>query len=164
MKMRDWGTRPSDVASLFNPAYCAALLNRVAAGYQGSTKKGLPYALAFIALPLMLDSRSVSLLPSSAKSRIHTWLLNTPEVVFGFGRKAKSMAPFAREAIAFGMQNKILGYVAGMRLAPIDSKGIKQWQKMPENVALGRQAQLLGKLLSQVKDVPTAFVFFGVRP
>ncbi|MCO1348080.1 DUF6521 family protein [Burkholderia vietnamiensis] len=162
--MREWQRRPSDVANLFNPAYCAALLNRVAAGYQSTTDGGLPYALAFIALPLMLHSSSTSLLPRSANSRMHSWLLNTPEVVFGFDQRARSMAPFAREAIAFGIQNKVITYVAGARLVPADSKGIRQWQKMPENALICKQAQLLGKLLSQVKDVPTVFSLFGVRP
>jgi len=164
MTMREWRTRPRDVAILFNPAFCAALINRVAKGYQGTTDQGFPYALAFIALPLILHPNSSSHLPASAKSRMHTWLLNTPEVVFGFDERARSIAPFARESIAFGTQNKILSFVEGGQLLSVDSSSIKKWEKKAENALLCKQAQVLGKLLAQVKDVPTVFSLFGVRP
>lgn len=164
MRMREWRKRPADVAALFNPVYCAALLNRVAKGYQSATHEGFPYALAFIALPVILHPTSADLIPATSKTRIHAWLLNTPDIVFGFDARARSVAPFVREAVAFGMQNKLFTYETGGRLSAVDSQALKRWEKRTENVSVSKQAQVLGKLLSQLRDVSTAFSIFGVRP
>ncbi|MFC5300602.1 three component ABC system middle component [Azospira restricta] len=159
-----WGRRPPDVANLFNPAFCATLLNRVASGYHGDIERGLAYPLSFVALPLILHPTSADLLPPTSRTKFHNWLLENPEVLFGFSERAREMAPIVREAISFGLRYDILRLDAEKALIPMTSRELKQWEKMPYNKNFSKNAQILGKLLTQVKDVPTTFALFGVRP
>lgn len=155
---------PADAAALFNPAYCAAILHRVSSGYQTAAGRGLPYALAFIALPVVLHSASVERLPSSSKTRLHNWLLGNPEVLIGFAERSKSLAPFVREAVEFGLQARVLQLVEPDLLAPFTSSQVGKWEKMPYNLLTAKKAVVLGKLLSHIREVPTVFTLFGIRP
>lgn len=74
------------------------------------------------------------------------------------------MAPIVREAISFGVRYNVLGFDAEMALVPLVSRELKRWEAEPYNKNLSRNAQILGRLLAQVKDVPTIFALFGVRP
>lgn len=161
---KTWSRRPPDVAYLFNPAFCTALLNRIASGYQGDTERGLPYPLAFVALPLILHPTSADLLPSTSRSKFHGWLQENPQVIFGFSDRARAMAPIVREAVSFGLRYDIYQLGAQHALVPVASQKLKQWEKLPYNTVPSKRAETLGKLLAQVKDVPTIFALFGVRP
>ena len=164
MTGKRWGRRPPDVANLFNPAFCAALLNRVACGYHRDVERGLAYPLAFVALPLILHPTSAGLLPQTSRTKFHNWLLENPDVLFGFTERARQMAPIVREAISFGLRYDILGFDAEKALVPLSPRELKRWEKEPYNNIISKNAQTLGRLLAQVKDVPTIFALFGVRP
>jgi len=155
---------PADAAALFNPAYCAAILHRVSSGYQTTAGYGLPYALAFIATPVILHPASVECLPSSSKSRLHNWLLGNPDVLIGFAERSRSLAPFVREAVEFGLQARVLQLVEPDLLAPLTSNHVGRWEKRPYNLLSAKKAVVLGKLLSQIREVHTVFTLFGIRP
>ena len=155
---------PADAAALFNPAYCAAILHQASSGYQTSAGKGLPYALAFIALPVILHPASVECLPSTSKTRLHNWLLGNPEVLIGFAERSRSVAPFVREAVEFGLKARVLQFVEPDLLAPLTSNHVGKWAKRPYNVLTAKKAVVLGKILSQIREAPTVFTLFGIRP
>lgn len=155
---------PADAAALFNPAYCAAILHRASSGYQAAAGSGLPYGLAFIALPLILHPASMECLPSNSKSRLHNWLLGNPDVLVGFAERSRSLAPFVRKAIEYGLQAQVLQLMEPDVLAPLASKHVGKWEKRPYNLLTAKKAVVLGKLLSQIREVPTVFTLFGVRP
>lgn len=162
--VKSWARRPPDVANLFNPAFCAALLNRLAVGFQGDDRQGVPYPLSFVALPLLLHPTSVALLPPTARTKFHPWILENPQVLFGFPERARALAPIVREAISFGLRYETLFFGAEKELVPIASSALKRWERESYNKDFSKNAQTLGKLLAQVKDVPTIFALFGVRP
>jgi hypothetical protein len=58
--MSAWNDRPTEIANLLNPAFCALLLAQAVRGYQEETKVGLPYALAFLVLPLVLHKPTMT--------------------------------------------------------------------------------------------------------
>jgi len=155
---------PADAAALFNPAYCAAILHRVSSGYQSGGAGGLPYSLSFLALPIVLHTASAERLPSSARVRLHNWLLGNPEVLVGLADRARSLAPFVREAISFGLKARVVQFVEPDLLAPVSSDHVAKWEKRSYNLPAAKRAVVLGKLLSQIGEVPTVFTLFGVRP
>jgi hypothetical protein len=155
---------PADAAALFNPAYCAAILHRTSSGYESASGGGLPYALAFLALPLVLHPATAERLPTTSKSRLHNWLVGNPDVLVGLADRARSLAPFARDAIAFGIQGRILHFVEPGLLLPLSSSQMGKWEKKPYNVLTAKRSMVLGKLLSQISEVSTVFSLFGVRP
>ena len=155
---------PADAAALFNPAYCAAILHRLCSGYQFGGERGIPYALPFLALPIVLHEASAERLPSSARSRLHSWLLDNPEILIGFTDRARSLAPFVRDATSFALKYQIIQLVESDRLAASKSNRVAEWEKQPYNSATAKRAVILGKLLSQINEVSTIFTLFGVRP
>lgn len=155
---------PADAAALFNPAYCAAILHRLCSGYQSGGKIGIPYALSFIALPIILHEASAERLPPSARSRFHSWIIDNPEIFIGFADRARSLAPFVRDAISFALNHKIIQLVESDRLVALNSNRLAKWERQPYNSAPAKRAVILGKLLSQISEVPTVFTLFGVRP
>jgi len=161
--LKPWGRRPPEIANLYNPAFCAALLNRISAGYFTTKKSGLPVPLAFIALAVVLHPSAVQALPATSRSNFHGWLLEKPEVLIGFADRASALAPYVREAITFGLSHQLL-LLRGGCLVPSSDKAVKRWEKEPYNAKFSRDAQLLGKLISQVNDQSTVFALFGVRP
>jgi hypothetical protein len=161
--VKSWRQRAPDVANLFNPAFCAALINRVAAGYSATLSPGLPFPLAFVALPVLLHPESADALPSTARTNFHGWLLENPQVLIGFPERARAMTPLVREAISFGLNNEIL-LLNNLYVAQSSEKQIKRWEKEEYNVKYARNSQLLGKLLGQLPDVTTTFALFGIRP
>lgn len=155
---------PADAAALFNPAYCAAILHRLCSGYQFGSTSGIPYALPFLALPIVLHEATAERLPASARARLHTWLLDNPEILIGFADRARSLAPFVRDAISFALKYQIIQFVDSDRLAAPKSTQVATWEKQPYNIAVAKRAVILGKLLSQINETPTVFSLFGVRP
>jgi hypothetical protein len=155
---------PADAAALFNPAYCAAILHKASSGFQATKGTGFPYALGFIALPLVLHPASAERLPSSSKTRLHGWLLGNPDVMVGLAERARSLAPFVREAIAFGLRAQIFQLSEPDMLVPLSSTLMGKWDKRPYNSLTAKRALVLGKLLSQVNEVSTVFTLFGLRP
>lgn len=66
--------------------------------------------------------------------------------------------------IAFGLRGQILEFAKPDLLVPRGSKLIGKWEKRPYNLLTAKRAVVLGKLLSQISEVPTVFTLFGVRP
>lgn len=163
--IRRWSSRPPDVANLFNPAFCALLLSRLSLGYHSKAAAGLPYALAFLAMPILLHPASVSQLPNTSRTNLHGWLLSNSSVTIGFPERAAALVPVVREALAFGMTYKILVLDVHGNIAPsATSKNMRKWDQDDYNSTYAKNAQLLGKLLAQVTDVATIFALFGIRP
>lgn len=162
-ELKSWSRRPTDVANLFNPAFLAALINRVAVGYSANISKGLPFSLAFVAIPLVLHLPSANALPRTARTNFHGWLLENPQALIGFAERAQAMVPLIREAISYGVNNSMLT-LDELCLAPSLEREFKKWEKSDYNRKFSRDSQLLGKLLSQVSDVATIFALFGIRP
>ena len=161
--IKSWNHRPSDVANLFNPAFCAALVNRVAAGHSKSSPAGLPYSLAFIALPVLLHPPSADELPKTSRTNFHGWLLENPQVQIGFPDRATAMAPYIREGILYGLVNQVL-QMNELCLLPANQKKMKTWEKDPYNIRYSHDSQVLGKLLGQLADSTSVFALFGIRP
>jgi hypothetical protein len=159
-----WQQRPMEVANLFNPAYLSVLINQVSAGYYSKTEEELPYAISFIALPLVIHPASVALLPKTAAAKLHIWLQEHPEVIFGFAERAKNLAPYVRESISFGVTHNVLSLTEGARIRAQPLKSLKRWEGGGIPLNSVKMSNLVGKLLGQVQDIPSSFSMFGVRP
>ena len=112
--MRNWTERPSEVANLFNPAFCATVLGYAARGFGEERPSGLPWVLAFVTLPLVLHKSTREVTPTTKRTKFHTWVEKNPSIRIGFAERARSMVPHVREAIIFG---------ASVGILACDSKG-----------------------------------------
>jgi hypothetical protein len=159
-----WNRRPAEVANLFNPAYLAILLHQVSSGYESQRAQALPFALAFIALPIVMHRSTAKVLPKTSVTKLHLWLTENPEVLFEFGQRAASYAPYVREAISFGVSYGLLEFSQGSSIGKTRLSKLKGWEKESLPRIETAQALLVGKLLGKEGDVRNIFSMFGVRP
>lgn len=159
-----WHQRPPEAASLLNPAFCALVLRAASAGFERKKSQGMPLALSYLILPIILHPRTRATLPSSANAKHTIWLSRYPEARIGFSRRARGLVPFTREAILFALQHQ------AMKLD--DSGSLSANERSPAHpVAPGTEvadciakAGLLGRWFADIQDVVTIFVLWGVRP
>jgi len=159
-----WNKRPIEVANLLNPAYFSVLINRVCEGYQSEVQDGLPYALAFITLPLILYPDYSEILPKTSRTRLHIWAQQNPEVLYDFAKRAKMLAPHIREAISFGALHEAIQLTKSGKISSQPLKGLKSWEEAALPKTTAKQAYVIGRIFGQVNDVPTLFAIFGACP
>jgi hypothetical protein len=159
-----WNKRPTEVANLLNPAYFSVLINKVCEGYNSESKEGLPYALTFITLPLILYPDYSEILPKTPLTRLHIWAQQNPEVLYDFAKRAKMLAPHIREAISFGALHKVIQLTKSGQITSQPLKGLKSWEDAALPRTTAKQAYVIGKIFGRVNDVPTLFAIFGACP
>jgi hypothetical protein len=158
-----WEQRPVEVANLFNPAFCAVLLQCAIREFQSQRSGGMPYALLFMVLPIVLHSYTRQTLPTTTLTKMHVWLREHPEVRIGFAERTRNMVPFTREALMFGVQTRTIA---------IETNGnftwVKRSLKLPSGdsdlVNLLECAKFLGRWLAQLEEPSNIFTMWGIRP
>jgi Family of unknown function (DUF6521) len=156
-----WTKRPTEVANLFNPAYCSMLINSMCNGYQTALPEGVPYPLVFVAMSVVMYPDSARLLPTTSNTKLHIWLQKNPEVLFNFAERTKKLAPYVRESIAFGLSHGVIQLAPNARIVALPVRGLGQRASLDAAV---KHSQLVGKILGKINDVQSVFSMFGVRP
>ena len=73
--MQPWAKRAVEEANLFNPAFCATLVTKAVADFgKKSDDRPLPFALAFLVLPIVMHHGTRQALPSSTVTALLPWL------------------------------------------------------------------------------------------
>ena len=78
--MKPWAERPTELAYLFNPAYCGLLLREAIDGYNAEKPEGMFFPLAFLVLPVVLHRHTRELLPRGITTALQPWLQEHPQV------------------------------------------------------------------------------------
>lgn len=163
--MLPWEKRPVEVANLFNPAFCSLLLREAIIDYQKEKNQGMPYALAFLILPVILHKPTREALPRSIVTKLFVWLQNHPEVRVEFAEHTRKLLPYTKEALIFGMREWIIDVNDEGNLIPYERKlGIALWEQGSEPYVCIQKAQLLGRLLALSGEVQTIFTIWGIQP
>jgi hypothetical protein len=161
----DWESLPPDVASMFNPAFIGEIIRRTGQAYEEEAAKPMPFILAFLAVPLLIFSDTRNTLEARRHRQLHSWIQMHPEVRVQLALKARELAPYVRQAMAFAINYKSLqlteqGEISvlprikkrGVRVLPINSSDYMT------------KAGVLGKLFGRVDQDHNIFVMLGVRP
>ncbi|MBF0426836.1 MAG: hypothetical protein HQL66_13565 [Magnetococcales bacterium] len=165
--MRSWSERPREVAYLLNPGFCSLLLWSAASGYKKTDSDGLPFALSFLILPVVLHKSTREALPRSINSNFPEWIQKNDGVRLQFPERARVMSSITREGMLFGSQ---YGQFA------IDSEGRIDPSPKPRSLAkylktateevrhCETRAEFLGRWFATAGDPATIMTLWGVRP
>jgi len=115
--MQAWSKRVVEEANLFNPAFCAALLAKTAEEFTKKAQQPLPFALAFLVLPVVLHRGTREALPGSTITSLLPWIQAHGEQLVNFAGRVQSLAPITREAILFGAQHETIAIAASGGIA-----------------------------------------------
>lgn len=162
--MLPWNQRPFEIANLLNPAFCSILLYDSILEYYKKKKYGMPFALSFLILPIVLHKQTRDALPKTTVALLHPWFQNNGQVRVGYARRVKKMIPFTREAIIFGMQSGLFDIDDGGNLVPSQRKPASpEWDSTSEAAFCREKAKFLGSWYSKVQDISSLFIMWGVR-
>jgi hypothetical protein len=106
--MRDWSDRVVEEANLLNPAFGAVLLAEAVDHYDDKAHHGLPFALAFLVLPIVLHENTRRSLPKTTLTALLPWVQEHRESMVGFSERVRQLQAVSREALLFGLQTEIL--------------------------------------------------------
>jgi hypothetical protein len=161
--MLPWGQRPFEVANLFNPAFCSVLLEEAIANFEEKAHKGMPYALVFIILPIVLHKPTRDLLPRSTRTRLSVWLQRSTQVRIGFAERARRLVPYTKEALIFGMSHGAIDVdTDGNLICASNTKNL--WERGTETYSCQNKSGLLGRWFALSGEARTIFTMWGVRP
>ncbi|TIN00362.1 MAG: hypothetical protein E5Y34_12605 [Mesorhizobium sp.] len=161
-----WRDRPSEQAALFNPAFCGELISRTVAAYDVGRGGPLPFALAFLVLPLALHPGARAALPVRSDTTFATWAAEHGAMLAELPDRVMALRPITREALLFLTQHSALT-VTG-RGVGLGSRALKLTPKpaitTDDAQAARRTAGFIGRWLAN--QASTAFVLqtLGVRP
>ena len=152
--MKTWAERPTELAYLFNPAFCGWVLREAFEGYASVRPAGMPLPMAFLILPVVLHWETRQRVPRAVSSTLHVWLQEHPEVRVNFAQRTRELAPFTREALLF------LGSRGQMRVAD-DGEALADGKLGRGKAPLLRQSQELEEVVAAAKFVGRWFAYAG---
>jgi hypothetical protein len=158
--------RPIEATTLLNPAFCGLLLNQSVQNFDtASSHRGMPFALLFLVLPLILHRPTRDKLPRSVRTKMHSWLQENPELRIGVAGRVREMIGITREALIFSAQHGVLsirddGTVASARRFRVPAA----WHTDDELLDCWRKASVVGGWLGSGGEPATVFVMWGLRP
>lgn len=165
--MKGWNTRPTELAYLFNPAFCGWVLREAVEGFSSVAPGGMPLPLAFLVLPVVLHRPTRELVPAAVTTKLHVWLQEHPELRVAFAGRVAELAPFTREALLFlGARDQIRvsddGTIAVTgKLGRGKATLTEHSTEIKESLA---KAKFVGRWFASAGEPKTVFQNWGVCP
>lgn len=161
--MKRWDERPVEIRNLFNPAFCGLVLFRALGSFTAEDRRGMPFSLSLLVLPLCLHGQSRETFKAGSRSYFLKVVSEHPELQVGLSRRCTDLLPFTFEAIALLMHLKALRVERDGRLSP--GEGVRKTVSgSSETVACQRVAAYLGREFSRIGDRATIYTSLGIRP
>jgi len=158
-------TLDSESSTLFNPAFCALLLNKACAAYEEKAGAAMPITFAFLILPSALHTPTRDALPSTTASSMWAWLRSNPAILMDFATRVRTFRAFTGSAICYGLQRTVLtsslGFIAAGKLdrRPRSLFPTDDWKDCV------KAAAFLGRWFGGSEaDEATTLAHWGVKP
>lgn len=164
MTLLPWEERPVELANLLNPAFCGLLIRDAAEGYQTTSGQGLPYALAYLVLPIVLYPPARTALPGSTASLLPSWLQEHPALQFQVTTRVPRMLPYSREAVLFGLQHNLLRVDDEGGLGPEVRRLPSLFTSETEPGECRKAAGLVGRWFGKTPNPSLVLAMWGLRP
>lgn len=160
--MIQWEQRPVEIANLLNPAFCGQVLRVGIRAYAGEASTSLPYALAFLLLPIVLHPQTRERL-SIRQRQLHTWLQENEDLKIGFAERTRQVVPVTLESITFLLQLRAVAIdeQGGLQVLPYRRRAIPE-QEQGEIADCYRKAAVVGRLFARAGNAPTIYALWGV--
>lgn len=165
--MKPWIERPREEAHLLNPPFCCVIITAACAGYAESRDEPMPFALAFMVLPIILHKSTRESLPRTLRTSIPAWMQEHAEVKIGFYERLMALQPYTREALRYGLVFDWLamaesGDVRSVAEDSLISRATRVLHSDAKQCV--SRAQFLGKWLGTAASTETTMALWGIRP
>lgn len=159
--------RSREEAYLLNPSFLSILVWSTTTGYKEAIGNGLPFELAFVALPVSLHKPTREALPRSIRTSLAAWLEENTYFRVGFAERANGLAPFVREAVLFGSTHGLVAITEGGQLlaSPRASSLARYLQEATEEVRdCIKRAEFIGRWFGATGTTTTIMSLWGIAP
>lgn len=169
MSVTAWRDQPVEQARILNPAFLGALLVAIADGYQAEAqdKSGLPYALSYLALPVVLHKPTRDVLPGSIKTSMVAWLSVNASAQVGIADRAAALVPLVRDAIMVAARGNLVTLHSGRINAVAMPKMLRSYGEQSGSSEVRdclSRARFVGRWFALAGDFTTVMALWGVRP
>lgn len=161
--MDAWNKRIPEIAYLLNPAFCSSIIYHVIFEYQRKTKRGFPFTLIYLVLPIVLHKSTRERITS--RTNMVVWIQKNPDVLIGFPGRAKSLVPFANESVEFLLQKNILEITHG-ELSVVKTLSKTKIGAIADQEILEcyNKAEHIGRWFAQMGAEENIYAVWGVKP
>src|SRR5262249_10086726 len=98
-----------DVLANTNPAFCSLVLRSFVEGYMRGEAEGLPLPHILLPLPIILSTDLTGFFAgTNTGTGLLTWIGRYPQVTIDLRERVQASALFSREALLFGITQRIL--------------------------------------------------------
>lgn len=155
----------SETSTLFNPAFCALLLNKACAEYAAKAGTAMPVTFAFLILPSALHKPTRDALPRTTAASMWSWLRSHPLILMDFSNRVRAFRPFTGAAISYGLRHSALPSSPGLIAAGILARRPRTLHPTNDWTDCTRAAELLGRWFGGSDfDEATTLAHWGVKP
>lgn len=158
-----WKKRVPEIAYLFNPAFCSLVIYHVILEYQRKAKREFPFTLVYLILPIVLHKSTRERINS--RTNMVVWIQRYPDVLIGFPSRAKSLVPFANEAVEFLLQQNILE-IEHSELSVVKTLSKAKINAITDQEILEcyKKAEHVGRWFAQMGAEENIYAVWGVKP
>ena len=166
MTLALWSDRPLEQARLLNPAFVGTLVWSCARAYTTTADQPQPYALSFLAVPVVLHKSTRESLPTTTRTSLVSWVGENPRVIVGFAERATSLVPLVKEAVLFASNGGLLQLQESRVVAEARPRSMARFEReaSDEVKACIKKAEFLGKWFALSGDYTTVMALWGVAP
>lgn len=162
--MKPWHERPIEIRNLFNPAFCGVLLARAIKSFEAVDRRGIPFSLALLVLPLVLHRQSRKVICASNKAHFFKVVTDNPELLVGFAERTRSYMPYILEAFGLLMHLQCIRVTEVGRIKLVPRRVSPKELGSAECRECEQAARLLGREFARLCDRVTIYTMLGVRP
>lgn len=159
--MKSWSQRPIEQRTLLNPAFLAVLVAEAARGHLDERAVPMPFALAFLAVPLVVHEPTRESLPTISTS-MFTWLQRRPQARVYIPALAVQFVGPVREAIRLGARHDALILSTGGALEPGGLVRPRRGAQTSDLVRCRDRAHFVGRWLARAGDSGTVLSAWGL--
>ncbi|MCD9498558.1 three component ABC system middle component [Photobacterium carnosum] len=157
-----------DEFNLYNPAYCGFLLNTIIREYYSSKKNGMPSALVYLCLPILLTTPIRNNLPKSKSTNILSWVNHNKSLLIDFPDTVHCFFKVSQPAIDFIYGQNLISINDNGEIIPNTNIKItanpilfKSSISMSSHLS---NSKLIGRWFAASPDAKTIYSTLGIRP
>ena len=160
----EWSRRPREVRNLLNPAFCGLLIAE--AVEQHALKRPMPFALAFLVLPLVLHGPTRAALPSTIATPLATWVSEHATLTYDLGQRVTTLLAVTKESLIWCLASGLLAPSAGALSYAGEStrRPVAPPDPFDDFKICVSRARLLGRWFANSGNAATLYMLFGLRP
>lgn len=158
--MVPWRERAVEERRGLNPALVTQVIRAGVAGHEQEANLGLPFALAFPLVGVVIHAETRAALPRSVATSLPAWIGGHALLRYELAPRTASFAPLVREGILLALRSGALT-LSEARLH--SASPARLTSRRPELDDLTRAAHKVGRWFARVDSPSTVLTLLGIR-